>query len=455
MLRIVSFFGLFWAFLNLTFADNLSLPKVELIDTLESNQNLVVKMRQFFLRFRKLFDQVHSRKQSDEIIPGANRFLEYLPLLKGKRVAILANQTSVVNNKGVNTHLVDTLLAQGINIVKIFIPEHGFRGKKDAGEKLNDSIDPITNIPLISLYGKKQKPTSKDFAGVDVVIYDIQDVGVRFYTYISTFQLLLERCLEEDVPLLVLDRPNPNGFYVDGPILDKEFKSMVGMQSIPVVYGMTIGEYAQMLYLERLLNVDFNFWADSVVKNQNFKLHVITCIGYTHAKRYTLPIAPSPNLPNMQAIYLYPSLCFFEGTNVSVGRGTSHPFQCYGNPSFPDSLFVFTPVSIPGATNPPFATKRCYGYDLQNIQLEKLKTDKNNPNSLFTLQFLLQAYRILHKDSINFFKYKKHFHKLAGSSKLYEAVIKGMDEALIRQKWISDLDSFRRMRKKYLLYEDF
>lgn len=459
MLRIVGFLGLYWCFLNLALATDANLPKFS-IDSLEAKHTVGAKMRQFFARFRDFFKSVSPKKSQlvievkNEIETGADRFAEYLPLLHNKRVAILANQTSIVTRGNKTTHLVDTLMAQGINIVKIFIPEHGFRGMSDAGQKIRDSIDPITKIPLISLYGKKQKPTHKDLAGIDIVIYDIQDVGVRFYTYISTFQLLLERCIEEDIPLVVLDRPNPNGFYVDGPILDREFKSIVGLQAIPVVYGMTIGEYAQMLYFEKWLNIDTSIFTKNT-RYQRFKLHIITCTGYSHANRYVLPIAPSPNLPNMLAIYLYPSLCFFEGTNVSVGRGTPYPFQCYGNPFFPDSLFSFIPMSMPGASNPPFLAKRCYGYNLREINLQDLNTDKNNPKSLFTLQFLIRAYRDLQADSSKFFQEKKHFHKLAGNNKLYQAVIMGMEEEEIRQSWSAGLDSFRQLRRKYLLYDDF
>lgn len=465
MLRIWVFLGLFVGFVNLGRAKDL--PIAQLTDTLKMKQELKksvkksvrAKVQQFFVRFRKFFRGTRHKKSSNNqvVIPGANRMAMYLPLLKDKRVAILANQTSVVNRADGIIHLVDTLVALGVQIVKVFVPEHGFRGLGDAGEKIRDAIDTVTGIPLISLYGKKQKPSSEDLAGVDIVIYDIQDVGVRFYTYISTFQLLMERCLEEDVPLVVLDRPNPNGFYVDGPILETKYKSLVGMQPIPVVYGMTIGEYARMLYNEGWLKLPANNRRahHNQPQKQQFNLYIIPCIGYTHASRYILPIPPSPNLPNMQAVYLYPSLCFFEGTNVSVGRGTFQPFQCYGNPYFPDSLYSFIPLSVLGAKKPPYLAKRCYGYDLQNIDLQALNNAIDNPHSLFTLQFLLQAYHISQSESLRFFQHKKHFDKLAGSNKLYQAVVAGKQEQEIRQSWSSGLDSFRKLRKKYLLYKDF
>jgi uncharacterized protein YbbC (DUF1343 family) len=366
------------------------------------------------------------------IVPGAERMDRYIHVLEGKRVAVFANQTSTV---GI-THLVDTLLAQGIRVVRIFSPEHGFRGNADAGEEVTGGRDSATGLEVVSLYGNHLKPSSADLEGVDILVFDIQDVGVRWYTYISSLQYYLEAAMENGKPLILLDRPNPNGFYVDGPILDPAFRSFVGMQAIPVVYGMTLGEYADMLLGEK--------WVAASPK-PGFRLVVIPCAGYTHKSRYRLPVKPSPNLPDMQSVYLYPSLCLFEGTPVSVGRGTSIPFQCFGHPSFPQEGYRFTPRSVPGAKNPPRKDQVCYGRDLSGLVL---------PDALegrFQLRWLLEAYRWF-PDKGGFFN--PFFDKLAGSDKLAAQIKAGLTEADIRQSWEPGIKRFRAIRAKYLLYPD-
>ncbi|HOU46425.1 MAG TPA: DUF1343 domain-containing protein, partial [Chitinophagales bacterium] len=341
------------------------------------------------------------------IITGAERIEQYLPLLKGKQVGLVINQTSVVGS----THLLDTLISLGINIKTVFAPEHGFRGIADAGEHVNNGIDAKTKTPIVSLYGENKKPKPEQLKNIDVLVFDIQDVGVRFYTYISTLQYVMEACAENNKPLLVLDRPNPNGHYIDGPVLENENKSFVGMQAVPVVYGMTIGEYAKMVNGEKLL-----------ANKLQCTLTVIPCLNYDHKTFYTLPVKPSPNLPNMAAVYLYPSLCFFEGTDyVSLGRGTSKPFQIYGSPAFdPDLQYSFTPQSTSGAKTPPLLGKLCYGYDLTDITLDSLRKQK------FTLKYLLDAYQKT-KDKDHFFN--SFFIKLAGKASLAVQIEKGMTEA--------------------------
>src|SRR5258708_808363 len=300
------------------------------------------------------------------ILPGAAQMNLYLPLLQGKSVAVFANQTSMVNN----THLVDTLLKRGIHIKKIFSPEHGFRGDADAGEHVSSLADPKTGIPIISLYGSKDQPSAADLQDVDMMLFDIQDVGVRFYTYISSLQRYLESAIINHRPVIVLDRPDPNASYVDGPVLDPTFKSIFGMQPVPVVYGMTIGEYGGMLVGEQGLDAAAHAAGTSDTQHiaqSGFSLPVIPCRNYTHKSKSTLPVQPSPNLPNMQSVYLYPSLCFFEGTAISLGRGTDKPFQQYGHPSFPWDLYHFMPHIVAGAKNPPLLNQICYAYDLSII----------------------------------------------------------------------------------------
>ncbi|WP_129022279.1 exo-beta-N-acetylmuramidase NamZ family protein [Edaphocola flava] len=363
---------------------------------------------------------------------GAERFSAYLPLLKGKRVAVLVNQTSAVGAE----LLPDALLRQGVKVVTIFSPEHGFRGNADAGAHVKSGVDTRTGLTVISLYGDNKKPKPEQLKDIDVVIYDLQDVGVRFYTYISSLEYLLEACGEQQKEVIVLDRPNPLGNIVDGPVLQSKFRSFVGMQSIPIIYGMTPGEYAKMLIGEG--------W----VKAKNVRLTVIPCANYTHKTLYRLPVAPSPNLKNMAAIYLYPSLCLFEGTQVSVGRGTDAPFQQYGHPALKNYTYSFVPKSVEGASNPPLKGQTCYG--------ELLASDANSAYRLtesgFQLKWLLKAYQN-YPDKANFFNSNNFFSKLAGTDQLQEQIKKGMSEEAIRKSWQADLDKFRSIRAKYLLYE--
>lgn len=386
-----------------------------------------------------------------DIITGADRTEVYLPLLKGKAVGVFANQTSMIKN----THLVDSLIKRGIRIVKIFGPEHGFRGTADAGEHVSNSVDSKTGITVISLYGDHKKPTAADLKDIDVLLFDIQDVGVRFYTFISSLQYFVESALENHKPLMILDRPNPNGFYVDGPVLDPAFKSFVGMQPVPVVYGMTIGEYAMMLTGENWLsekanqinayNISTNPTADTP-----FHIQVIKCKKYDHNSRYTLPVPPSPNLKEMQSVYLYPTTCFFEGTILSEGRGTDKPFQVFGHPALPASLYSFTPKPNAGAKNSKCFYQKCYGWDLSGTTEHILKLLNNK----IRLQYLLDAYRLFPgKDS--FFLKNNFFHKLAGNDLLLNQVKNGLSEADIRKSWEPGLDKFKVTRKKYLLYDDF
>jgi len=411
-------------------------------------------------------------KPATPILTGADQMSLYLPLLQGKNVAIFANATSVIGN----THLVDTLLKKGVRIVKIFSPEHGFRGEADAGAKVGNQQDPSTGIPIISLYGTKNKPTPSDLEGVDILLFDIQDVGVRFYTYISSMQKYLEAAIENHRHIIILDRPNPNGFYVDGPILDTKYRSFVGMQPIPVVYGMTIGEYAKMLLGENWLSPSDSITRATATANTTnpaaatnpttasktttpttasnttnptgFQLIVIPCKNYTHKSRYTLPVPPSPNLPNMQSVYLYASLCLFEGTPISLGRGTSKPFQQFGNPSFPATGYTFTPQSIPGATNPPQLGKACNGYDLSGTNAEKATGNQ------WTLKWVLQAYRLYPEKDSFFLRNGSGFDRLAGGSTLRQQIKEGLSEAAIRKTWEPALTNFKTIRKKYLLYAD-
>ncbi|MCF8281977.1 MAG: DUF1343 domain-containing protein [Bacteroidales bacterium] len=367
-------------------------------------------------------------------VPAAERVGEYLPLLKGKRIAAVVNQTSIVEN----THLVDTLLRSGVSLVKIFAPEHGFRGAASDGEKIKDGKDASTGLPIVSLYGDNKKPSPEMLEGVDLVLFDIQDVGARFYTYISTLAYVMEACAENNVPLLVLDRPNPNGHYVDGPVLKKSHASFVGLHEVPVVYGMTIGEYARM--------VNGEGWLANGIKCD---LTVIPCTGYDHRSFYNLPVKPSPNLPNMTAIYLYPSLCFFEGTVVSVGRGTDKQFQVFGAPGANVGDFTFTPKPMEGAKKPPQQGKLCRGYDLSGLPLDSLRQQKK-----LNLGYLLDFYKN-YPDKANFFLKTAHFDALAGGPELKQQIVDGKTEAEIRLGWQDGLRRFKLVRKKYLLYYDF
>lgn len=368
---------------------------------------------------------------SGKVICGAGRMDQYLPMLKDKSVGLVVNQTSLVGT----THLLDTLLSHGIKVSCVFAPEHGFRGTADAGEHIQNGVDGKTHVPIISLYGANKKPDAGQLSGIDVLIFDIQDVGARFYTYISTLHYIMEACAEQHKALIVLDRPNPNGHYVDGPVLDTAYRSFVGMDPIPVVHGMTVGEYARMLNGEK--------WLEGKVQCD---LTVIPCLHYTHQTFYTLPVKPSPNLPDMKAIYLYPSLCFFEGsTQVSVGRGTDKPFQVYGAPGFDPKLFAFTPKSTAGATHPFLQDKTCYGFNLADLTEDSLRQQK------FTLKYLLNAYQ-LSKNKSAFFN--DFFTQLAGGKTLQAQIEKGMTEAQIRKSWQGQLRHFKTIRRKYLLYKD-
>ncbi|MDO6436111.1 DUF1343 domain-containing protein [Cyclobacterium sp. 1_MG-2023] len=364
-----------------------------------------------------------------EILPGADRPEVYLPKLRGKKVALAVNQTSILPSKD-NMHLVDFLLEQGIEVKKVFVPEHGFRGKADAGEKVDNSVDSETGIPLVSLYGSSKKPSEEALADVDIVIFDIQDVGIRFYTFISTLHYLMEACAEQDKKLMIFDRPNPNGDYIDGPVLEKGFESFVGMHPIPIVHGLTVGELAQMINGEG--------WLKGAIKAP---IEVIPVANWEHKDHYSLPVKPSPNLPNDLAIRLYPSLCFFEGTDISLGRGTMFPFQVYGYPDPKFGDFTFTPVSIDGMSKyPPQQDKLCYGEDLRDEPL----------THRFTLSYLLDAYRVADKGS-SFFN--AFFDKLAGSDQLRKSIIAGESEESIRSSWQKELDAYKTKRKLYLIYK--
>lgn len=365
----------------------------------------------------------------DSIITGDQQMEIFLPLLKNKNVAVVANHTSMING----TNLVDSLLHAGISVSRIFSPEHGFRGNRDAGAKIKNGMDPETGLPVISLYGKHRKPDSSDLKNVDIVVFDLQDVGVRFYTYISTLSLVMEACAEQNIPIVVLDRPNPNGFYVDGPLLQKGYESFVGLHPIPVVYGMTIGEYARMVNGEKWLK-----------NGLQCKLTVIPLKKYNHNMLVKLPVKPSPNLPDWQAVYLYPSLCFFEGTVVSVGRGTSKPFQIYGHPQMKGS-FSFVPVSTPGASlHPKFENKQCKGFDLSNYA-----NNVDHKPAQIHLKWLITAYKQIGKKTTFFNHY---FNTLAGTDMLQKQIEAGKSEKQIRQSWQNDLKKFLLIRKKYLLY---
>ncbi|MCC6384264.1 MAG: DUF1343 domain-containing protein [Bacteroidia bacterium] len=377
--------------------------------------------------------QLHESLKEQVVKTGADRTELYLPLIRGKTIALVVNQTSLI----AKTHLIDSLLAMGIKIQRIFAPEHGFRGEADAGEAIIDGKDQKTKLPVISLYGQKKKPVPGDLTGIDIVVFDIQDVGTRFYTYISTLSLVMEACAEAKIQVLVLDRPNPNGYYIDGPVLKPGFESFVGMHPIPVVYGMTIGEYAQM--------VNGEGWLKNGI---HCELKVIPCGNYDHNTSYSLPVKPSPNLPNMASIYLYPSLCFFEGTAISIGRGTAFPFQVIGFPEFKEGDIEFTPVSTPGVVNhPPFENQKCSGIDLRYFGTEFIR----NYRGIY-LFWLINMYHDW-PDKNTFFN--SFFNKLAGNDLLMNQIKSGVPESGIKKSWQNDIQQFKRIRGKYLLYDDF
>ncbi len=373
--------------------------------------------------------------QRDDIspVPGAARYDQYEGLIKDKSIAIATNQTSMIGD----IHLLDYLIKNGVDIKRImnvYVPEHGFRGTASDGEFIENGRDAKTGVPIISLYGNHKKPAADDLKDVDAVLFDIQEVGARFYTYISTLHYIMEACAENKVKCIILDRPNPNGFYVDGNILDTAFSSFVGMHPVPVVHGMTVGEYGMMINGEG--------WLAGGIKCD---LTVIKCLNYDHSVLYELPVRPSPNLPNQTSVCLYPSLCFFEGTNISVGRGTSFPFQVYGSPLLPDKGFSFTPESVPGAVNPPLLGIKCYGKDLRNAIKEKLV-----PYPALNLTWLIDAYNDYPQKDRFFTSY---FDVLAGGPTLREQIQKGMSSDEIRATWQPGLKRFSRVREKYLLYK--
>ena len=396
------------------------------------------------LEDRSLKTEVNGLKT---VLVGANQTETYLPFLNGKRVGIVANQTSVIFTENGYTHLVDSLVSLNVNITNIFVPEHGFRGKADAGEKIVDGIDPKTGIPIISLYSANKKPKLEQIketekyesdietgvSKIEIMVFDLQDVGVRFYTYISTLHYVMEACAESNIPVLILDRPNPNGHYIDGPILEPEHSSFVGMHPVPVVYGMTIGEYAQMINGEK--------WLENGVQCD---ITVIPVQNYTHQTPYSLPIKPSPNLPNDVAINLYPSLCFFEGTNVSAGRGTNKQFQVFGSPFLNRDMFPytyeFTPQPNEGAKYPKHKDKLCYGLDLSQTK----------PLNRLDLNYLIEAYQATeNKDEF----FNAFFTKLAGTKKLQEQ-IEGRHTAYeLKKNWVRGLQAFDEMRQNYVIYD--
>ena len=391
---------------------------------------LICQIKLLFSQNYKIDGKIITAK---DIKTGADQTEVYLPLLKNKQIGIVSNQTSLIGKM----HLIDSLLSLKINIKKVFCPEHGFRGDSEAGAKIENNIDSKTNLPIISLYGKNKKPGKADLNGLDIVIFDIQDVGVRFYTYISTLHYVMEACAENNIQLIVFDRPNPNGYYVDGPVLDPKFSSFVGMHKVPIVHGMTIGEYAEMINGEKYLS------------NQlKCNLKVVKVLNYSHKDYYILNVKPSANLTNMNAVYLYPSLCLFEGTVMSIGRGTSKPFQIIGHPLLENTDYSFTPASIKGMSeNPPYKGEICNGYDLSEFSTAILRSEAK-----LNLFWLIDTYKRLFNKT-KFFN--DFFDKLAGNDLLRKQIIEGKSEEEIKSSWETDLKVFKDIRKKYLLYPDF
>ena len=382
--------------------------------------------------FLGLFMAAASVLFAGNIKTGAEATGEYLPLLKGKRVAVLTNQTGIIGK----THLVDSLVSLKINIVAILSPEHGFRGDADAGEHVSSSVDPKTGIPIKSLYeGNTGKPSADLMKTIDVLVFDLQDVGVRFYTYLTTMARMMEACAENGVQMVVLDRPNPIGFYVDGPILDMKYKSGVGWLPIPTVHGMTLGELAGMINGEKWLK-------DGIQCN----VKVIKCTNYTHASMYQLPVKPSPNLPDMRSIYLYPSTCYFEATPVSLGRGTPHAFQMYGHPNMKGYSYSFTPRSIPGAKFPPQLNNECYGVNLRTTpSIEEINKAGIN------LEYVIDAYKNLNLDDHYF---RSFFELLIGQGYVRKMIKEGKSAAEIKAMWAGDVAKFKEQRRPYLLYPE-
>lgn len=381
----------------------------------------------FFISFLSFFFILgcDATVNENKLILGVERIDTYLSKIEGKNVGLLINHTSRVGDE----HLVDFLLKKGIEIKKIFAPEHGFRGDADAGELVDDKLDPKTGIPVVSLYGKNKKPSSEALNGLDVIIFDIQDVGVRFYTYISSMHYMMDACAENDVKMMIFDRPNPNGHYVDGPILDPEFKSFVGMHPIPIVHGLTVGELAMMINGENWLSGSLEC-----------DLEVIAMENYKHTDPYSLPVKPSPNLPNDQSIRLYPSICFFEGTKMSIGRGTHFPFQVIGYPDERFGGFSFTPESIDGmAKHPKLEGQQCFGVDLRKVNL---------PDKL-DLSYVIDFYNKWEREESFFMKY---FDTLAGTDKLRKQIENGLTMEEIRKSWLPGLEKYKELRNRYLIY---
>ena len=360
-----------------------------------------------------------------KITPGAAQLELFIKILEKDNIAVVAHQASLVNSK---THLIDTLLSLGVNIKKVFAPEHGFRGNADAGERVADQKDPKTGLPILSLYGSNKKPSEKSLDGISIMLLDLQDVGVRFYTYLSTLHYVMEACAEKGIPLIILDRPNPNTHYTDGPVLEEDCKSFVGMHPVPIVSGMTIGEYAKMINGER--------WLSNGIQCD---LKVVPIKNYNHKVKYEIPLRPSPNLPNSKSIALYPSLCLLEPTVISVGRGTEMQFQIYGHPKLPETNFSFTPRPNYGSKNPKLKDQKCHGFDLRKFE---------NPEKI-ELKWLIQAYRNF-PDKESFFK--EGFYRIAGNKKLKKQLTQGMNEQQIRKTWEKDIEKFKRIRIKYLIY---
>ena len=389
--------------------------------------------------FIKVPDNSHSVVQGKIITTGADQTEKYISILKGKRVAILANPTTIIGKK----HLVDSLISIGINIVKVFGPEHGFRGKASAGVKVSDETDPATGVKVISLYGTKRKPTKEDLADVDIMIFDIQDVGCRFYTYINVLSYIMEACAENNKELLILDRPNPNGYLVDGPILDMKYKSGIGVFPIPIAHGMTIAEFAQMINGEGWLP-----------NKMVCKLKIITVANYNHDMAYALPVSPSPNLNTQQGIMLYPTTCLFEGTALNHGRGTYFPFTVLGSPLLKDKYsFSFTPVSIPGMSETPLHMNQlCYGLDLRNYDITELRKTKR-----INIQWMIELYTAFPIKEKFFDKSQSKemndINKLAGVATFREQIISGKSIQEIYDSWEPGLSTYKEMRKKYLLYK--
>jgi len=366
------------------------------------------------------------------VTPGAARFGLYVDSLKGLKVGLVANHASVIGQ----THLVDTLINQEVNIIRIFSPEHGFRGNADAGAIVDSYIDQDTQIPVISLYGKKKKPDLKDLKDIDIVLIDLQDVGVRFYTYISTLTYMMQACAEVGIPVKVLDRPNPNGYYIDGPVLDTNFRSFVGLHPVPVVYGLTIGEYGHMVNGEGWLG-----------NGRKCDYTVVPLEGYSRNMICKLPVKPSPNLKSWKSVYLYPSLCFFEGTVVSVGRGTDHPFEAFGHPDIKTGSYSFTPRSVPGASvHPPFKGQTCYGTNLASFAEANI-----TQHGQLQLDWLIQAYNEL-SNRHKFFN--SYFSTLAGNALLKQQIEQNIPASEIRMSWKPDLENYKQIRRKYLIYDD-